>query len=78
MKQFKRGTLSVLIATDLAARGLDVKNVRTVVNYDVAKNIDTHVHRVGRTGRMDMDGVQFGTACTLVTKTVSICWFSSS
>lgn len=32
-------------------RGLDIKNVNTVVNYDVAKNIETHIHRVGRTGR---------------------------
>jgi len=33
------------------SRGLDIKNVNTVVNYDVAKNIETHIHRVGRTGR---------------------------
>jgi superfamily II DNA/RNA helicase len=48
--RFKSGTSSVLVATDVASRGLDIKDVRTVINYDAAKNIDTHVHRIGRTG----------------------------
>mmetsp|Transcript_2521 Transcript_2521/g.3370 ORF Transcript_2521/g.3370 Transcript_2521/m.3370 type:complete len:318 (+) Transcript_2521:545-1498(+) len=48
----KKGKVSALIATDVAARGLDVRDIRTVVNFDVAKNIDSHVHRVGRAGRM--------------------------
>ncbi len=50
----------VLIATDIASRGLDVKDVRTVINYDVAKNIETYVHRIGRTGRMGVQGVTPG------------------
>lgn len=43
--------MPVLVGTDVASRGLDIKNVNTVVNYDLAKNIETHIHRVGRTGR---------------------------
>ena len=68
MRAFKSGVeASILVATDIASRGLDVKDVRTVVNYDVAKNIETYVHRIGRTGRMGLDGVVPGTAYTLVT-----------
>ncbi len=40
--------VSTLVATDVAARGLDISSVRNVVNYDVARDIDTHTHRVGR------------------------------
>ena len=42
---FRSGGYHVLVATDVAARGLDIKTIRTVVNYDAAKDIDTHVHR---------------------------------
>jgi len=66
MAEFKRGLLQVLVATDVAARGLDIKGVNTVVNYDAAKNIETHIHRVGRTGRMSKDGQREGTAHTLI------------
>jgi len=68
LQNFKKGITSILIATDVAARGLDIKDVNTVINYDVAKNIEIHVHRIGRTGRMGLDGIQPGTAFTLVTK----------
>ena len=47
---FKKKNKPILVATDVAARGLDIPHVRTVVNYDVARDIDTHTHRVGRTG----------------------------
>ncbi|CAN0258857.1 unnamed protein product [Pylaiella littoralis] len=67
LRAFKQGVMPILIGTDVASRGLDIKNVNTVVNYDVAKNIETHIHRVGRTGRMGKDGVHPGTAYTLVT-----------
>jgi len=40
----------ILLATDVASRGLDIKDINHVINYDVAKNIETHVHRIGRTG----------------------------
>jgi superfamily II DNA/RNA helicase len=52
--------VTVLVATDIASRGLDVKDIRTVINYDVAKNIETYVHRIGRTGRMGVEGVTPG------------------
>ncbi|KAG6613360.1 DEAD-box ATP-dependent RNA helicase 24 [Phytophthora cinnamomi] len=65
LAKFKHGECRVLVATDVAARGLDVKDVKNVVNFDVAKNIDTHVHRIGRTGRMGLEGFEPGTAYTL-------------
>lgn len=51
LRAFKQGVMPILVGTDVASRGLDIKNVNTVVNYDLAKNIETHIHRVGRTGR---------------------------
>jgi superfamily II DNA/RNA helicase len=47
--------------------GLDIRNIQNVVNFDAARNIETHVHRIGRTGRMGVDGVTPGTAYTLLT-----------
>lgn len=44
------------MATDVAARGLDIPHVRTVVNFDTARDIDTHTHRIGRTGRAGTRG----------------------
>ena len=52
LNALRKGELAALIATDVAARGLDVDDVMTVVNFDPAKNLDAHVHRVGRAGRM--------------------------
>ncbi|KAI9987921.1 hypothetical protein PInf_024176 [Phytophthora infestans] len=71
LTKFKHGACRVLVATDVAARGLDVKDVKNVVNFDVAKSIDTHVHRIGRTGRMGLEGFEPGTAYTLVTRNES-------
>ncbi|XP_024541622.1 DEAD-box ATP-dependent RNA helicase 24 [Selaginella moellendorffii] len=65
LQGFKSGQFHVLVATDVAARGLDIKSIKTVVNYDTAKDMDTHVHRVGRTGRA---GDKEGVAYTLVTQ----------
>ncbi|KAG5854785.1 hypothetical protein ANANG_G00041430 [Anguilla anguilla] len=56
---FKKKNLPVLVATDVAARGLDIPSIRTVVNYDVARDIDTHTHRIGRTGRAGEKGVAY-------------------
>ncbi|XP_011701673.1 PREDICTED: ATP-dependent RNA helicase DDX42 [Wasmannia auropunctata] len=61
---FKKKDVSTLVATDVAARGLDIPHIKTVVNYDVSRDIDTHTHRIGRTGRAG----EKGTAYTLVTE----------
>ena len=53
----KEGTKDILIATDVAGRGIDVKNVSLVVNFDMAKNIEDYTHRIGRTGRAGKEGV---------------------
>jgi ATP-dependent RNA helicase RhlE len=62
MEGFKSGRYTTLIATDIAARGLDIDNIAHVVNYEVPGSVDTYVHRVGRTGRAEA----VGTALTLV------------
>uniref|UniRef100_A0A915NHS5 RNA helicase n=1 Tax=Meloidogyne floridensis TaxID=298350 RepID=A0A915NHS5_9BILA len=51
-----RTNKSVLVATDVAARGLDIPEIRNVINFDVARDIDTHIHRIGRTGRAGHQG----------------------
>jgi superfamily II DNA/RNA helicase len=57
MNQFRQGDLQVLIATDLAARGLDIDDIELVVNFNIAQSGDDHVHRVGRTGRAGNAGL---------------------
>jgi ATP-dependent RNA helicase DeaD len=57
MTRFREGELDVLVATDVAARGLDIEHVSHVVNYDVPSNPDAYVHRIGRTGRAGREGV---------------------
>ena len=56
MARFRDGTLDVLVATDVAARGLDIEHVSHVVNYDIPSSPDTYVHRIGRTGRAGREG----------------------
>jgi len=63
INDFKKSDMPILVATDVAARGLDIPSIKIVLNYDVARDIDTHTHRVGRTARAS----QTGTAYTLVT-----------
>ncbi|KAL5219536.1 hypothetical protein ABZP36_020220 [Zizania latifolia] len=65
LQKFKSGVYHVLVATDVAARGLDIKSIKTVVNFDIAKEMDMHIHRIGRTGRA---GDKDGTAYTLITQ----------
>ena len=69
ISQFKKQPSAILIATDVASRGLDVAGIMTVVNFDAAKNLDSYVHRVGRAGRLQKDGDehQRGVAYTLLT-----------
>lgn len=57
ISQFKQGVIDVLVATDVAARGLDVERVTHVINYDMPHDCETYVHRIGRTGRAGRSGV---------------------
>uniref|UniRef100_A0A2K6EFU9 RNA helicase n=1 Tax=Propithecus coquereli TaxID=379532 RepID=A0A2K6EFU9_PROCO len=59
ISDFKKKDIPVLVATDVAARGLDIPSIKTVINYDVARDIDTHTHRIGRTGRAGEKGVAY-------------------
>ena len=56
---FKSGTVKILVATSVAARGLDVKNLLLVVNYDCPNHYEDYVHRVGRTGRAGNKGYAY-------------------
>ena len=59
MQGFRKGTTEILIATDVAARGIDVDDVEAVINYDVPQDIEYYVHRIGRTGRAGRSGRSF-------------------
>ncbi len=63
LRKFKRRQLNVLVATDVAARGIDIQNLTHVINYAIPQNPESYVHRIGRTGRAG----QAGTAVTFVT-----------
>ncbi len=62
LKQFKASEINVLLATDVASRGLDIKDVSHVINFDLPDSYDDYIHRIGRTGRADKKG----TALTFV------------
>jgi superfamily II DNA/RNA helicase len=62
MYRFKSGQVSVLVATDIVARGIDIDDILCVINYDVPRDAEDYVHRIGRTARAQRDGV----AITLV------------
>lgn len=64
MREFRAGRTPVLVATDVAARGIDVDNIDLVINYDVPDKPEYYVHRIGRTGRAG----HMGLACTLVSE----------
>ncbi len=59
MNRFRNGSTSILIATDVAARGIDVDDVEAVINYDIPQDIEYYVHRIGRTGRAGRTGRSF-------------------
>lgn len=59
MHRFRNGSTNILIATDVAARGIDVDNVEAVINYDIPQDIEYYVHRIGRTGRAGKTGRSF-------------------
>merc|ERR1712107_388470 len=56
LEDFKTGRMPILVATAVAARGLDIPNVMHVVNYDMPKEVDEYIHRIGRTGRFGNTG----------------------
>lgn len=64
LNKFNNGLIDVLIATDVAARGLDIKEVEAVINYEVPAKEDYYVHRIGRTGRAGREGSSFTLAST--------------
>ena len=64
MHDFRSGELNLLVATDVASRGLDIPSISHVINFDMPANVEEYVHRVGRTGRMGRDG----TAITFVSE----------
>jgi len=57
LAQFKAGTRNIMIATDVASRGIHINNIYAVINYDMPQNIEDYVHRIGRTGRCGNKGV---------------------
>ena len=59
MNSFRNGATEILVATDVAARGIDVDDVEAVFNYDIQQDDEYYVHRIGRTGRAGRDGIAF-------------------
>lgn len=64
LDSFRNGSIKILVATDIASRGIDVLTISHVINYDMPENTDAYIHRIGRTGRVE----QTGDAITFVTK----------
>ncbi len=63
MKGFRSGQISVLVATDVVGRGIDVEGISHVINYDMPDDPENYVHRIGRTGRMGKDGIAYLFVC---------------
>jgi ATP-dependent RNA helicase RhlE len=59
LKKFKKGEVNILIASDVAARGIDIKNVDAVINFDLPNLPEIYIHRIGRTGRAGKDGISY-------------------
>ncbi len=64
LSQFKSGGIDVLVATDIAARGIDIVELPTVINYNVPEEPETYIHRIGRTGRAGQEGVAITFCCS--------------
>ena len=56
LERFKDHQLTLLLATDLVARGIDIEHLECVINYDIPRDVETYTHRAGRTGRMGREG----------------------
>ena len=63
MRGFRTGQITVLVATDVVGRGIDVEGISHVINYDIPDDPENYVHRIGRTGRMGKDGVAYLFVC---------------
>jgi ATP-dependent RNA helicase RhlE len=63
MNGFRDGSIQILVATDIASRGIDVSGISHVINYDIPNTVEAYIHRIGRTGRAD----KMGEAFTLIT-----------
>jgi ATP-dependent RNA helicase DeaD len=63
MRGFRGGQITVLVATDVVGRGIDVENISHVINFDIPDDPENYVHRIGRTGRMGKDGVAYLFVC---------------
>jgi len=63
MRGFRSGQISVLVATDVVGRGIDVEGISHVINYDMPDEAENYVHRIGRTGRMGKDGIAYLFVC---------------
>jgi ATP-dependent RNA helicase DeaD len=59
MRRYRNGEVSVLVATDVAARGLDIDNIDVVVNFDLPQDSNSYIHRIGRTGRAEETGIAY-------------------
>lgn len=63
LEKFKQGKVEIMVATDVASRGIDIKDIRLVINYDIPEEPESYVHRIGRTARAGASGLAF-TFCT--------------
>jgi ATP-dependent RNA helicase DeaD len=63
MTAFRSGKVTILIATDVVGRGIDVEGISHVINYDIPQDPENYVHRIGRTGRMGRDGITYLFVC---------------
>ena len=63
MQGFRSGEITVLVATDVVGRGIDVEGISHVINYDIPDDPENYVHRIGRTGRMGKDGIAYLFVC---------------
>jgi ATP-dependent RNA helicase DeaD len=70
MKKFRDGEIQILVGTDVIARGIDVKNVDAVINFDPPREIESYVHRIGRTGRAESTGNAYTLISSEVEKTL--------
>jgi superfamily II DNA/RNA helicase len=57
IERFKRNEVSILLATDIASRGIDIKDISHVINYDLPATYEDYIHRIGRTGRANSQGI---------------------